>query len=102
MQPDAADGGRDAFFRLWTLKEALIRRPGKASGARSRASPLPLTPLRSRSGPDRRSVRSVAVLPGPADGQHVVATAVRRAEGPEVSFVAAGVVPDDTVGTLDA
>jgi 4'-phosphopantetheinyl transferase len=101
LRADAADGGRDAFFRLWTLKEAFIKATGEGLRRSLQSFAFALDPI------------AVTFPAGtPAGGEpgrwqffqarptetHVVATAVRRRDGPEVSFVAAAVAPDDLAG----
>ena len=103
VQSDADDGGRVAFFRLWTLKEALIKATGEGLGRSLQSFAFTLDPIAvTFSGQTDGASDQWQFFQARPTGQHVVATAVRRADEPEVSFVAAGVVPDDTVGTLDA
>ena len=93
--------GRDAFFRLWTLKEAFIKATGEGLRRSLQSFAFTLDPIAVTfpTGP------STGAAPGEwqffqarPTARHVVAAAVRRLDGPEVSFVPAGVAPDDLAG----
>ena len=102
VRADAADGGRDAFFRLWTLKEAFIKATGEGLRRSLQSFAFAFDPI-AVTFPDSTPA---AVEPGEwqffqvrPTSQHVVAAAVRRLDGPEVSFVPAAVNPDDLAGS---
>ena len=92
--------GADAFFRLWTLKEAFIKATGEGLGRSLQSFGFALDPI-------------AVTFPGAAVGEpdewqflqtrptarHVVAAAVRRVDGPPVSFAPAAVAPDALAGS---
>ncbi len=93
VQADAADGGREAFFRLWTLKEAFVKATGEGLRRSLQSFSFALDPIGvTIAGTGSGEWHFFQTQP---TAEHVVAAAVRRLDGPDVSFLAAGVAPDE-------
>lgn len=100
VRSDAIDGGRDAFFRLWTLKEAFIKATGEGLGRSLQSFAFALDPIAvtfpAATAADSGAWRFFQARPTPG---HVVAAAVHRLDGTDVSFAAAGVAPHELGGS---
>ncbi len=100
VRADAADGGRDAFFRLWTLKEAFIKATGEGLRRSLQSFSFAFDPIAVTiaAGTGMESGEWQFFQDRPTE-EHLVAAAVRRLAGAEVSFVASPVTPDDLAGS---